>query len=469
MKPKQVITNTVWYGIIPQISTLLSILVLPLITPFLTPFDYGVHGIINSYSGLFLTLSVLGLNVHLTNSFYTHKKHFNFVWGRILAIMLISSAFFSLFYITILAFSLKEISGSIKVITIIGASFPILFQANKILANHFYPLVYKPKPLVVRNLISSLVGLSVLFVSVYYFKLGFLGWIFSGAISALLSFSFFVKPLWINQKISPVFTIKKIRLEKWLKISLPIIPHTLGFVLLTSSDRIIMQILGVSFDDIGIYSNGYQIGSYIIIISSAMITAVSPRIQEMYRSSNFNKLKSLFGFIQITGILGIFLFSSWMPQIYQLLIRNTELQEASSIALLICFSNIVYPFYNLISTPAFIEERTPKLLWLVLLPGIINVVLNLIFIPIFGYKAAVITTLASYWLQLIIPLFEGYFREKVETIFGSRYYPLLLLGLFSFVLVLTQFVVDWSLLNKIIVSILLISIYVLYFLRQKDF
>jgi O-antigen/teichoic acid export membrane protein len=469
MKPKQVLTNTIWFGIIPQISTLISVLILPLITPYLTPFDYGVNGIINSYSGLFLTISVLGLNVHLTNSFYTHKKKFNLVWGRILAIILVSSAVFSLLYAIILVFSLKEITGIVKVITIIGACFPILFQANKILANHYYPLVYRPKPLVLRNLITSLIGVITTFVCIYFLRLGFLGWVISAAVTALVSFTIFIKPLWIDENILPIFSVKKERLKKWLLVSLPIILHTLGFVLLSSSDRIIMQTLGVSFDEIGLYSNGYQIGSYITIITSAMITAVSPKIQELFRGNNFKQLKSLYLFIQISTIIGIFLFSVWMPQIYRLLIRNAELQSASSIALIICFSSIVYPFYAFISTTAFIEERTPKLLWLVLFPSIINIILNFIFIPIYGYKAAVFTTLVSYWTQLIIPLFEKYFKEKTILIFGSKYFPLKLLGIFVIILIISQIIVKFSISIKIIISISFLIFYFLYIRKQKDF
>lgn len=469
MKPKQVLENSIWFGIIPQISTLISVIILPLITPYLTPFDYGVNGIINSYSGVFLTISVLGLNVHLTNSFYTHKNKFNLIWGRILAVLLISSAISSLLYAFILVFSLREIKGIIKIITIVCACFPILFQANKILANHYYPLVYKPKPLVLRNLLTSLIGVTITFICIYFLKLGFLGWVISAAVSGVISFILFIKPLWIDEKILPIFSIKKERLRKWLKVSLPIIPHTLGFVLLSSSDRIIMQTLGVSFNDIGLYSNGYQIGSYIIIITSAMITSVSPKIQELFRSRNFKQLKFLFVFIQTTTIIGIFFFSIWMPQIYKLLIRNIELQEASTIALIICFSNIVYPFYAFISTTAFIEERTSKLLWLVLFPGIINIILNFIFIPLYGYKAAVFTTLISYWLQLIIPLFESYFRDKTVLIFGSKYFPVLLFVTFVIVFMIAQIVVGISIPLKIIITVVISILYFLFFRHQKEF
>lgn len=42
------------FGVMPKLASLVNLLLLPLITPFLTPFDYGIWGVITSYSGLLL-------------------------------------------------------------------------------------------------------------------------------------------------------------------------------------------------------------------------------------------------------------------------------------------------------------------------------------------------------------------------------------------------------------------------------
>lgn len=53
-----------------------------------------------------------------------------------------------------------------------------------------------------------------------------------------------------------------------------------------------------------------------------------------------------------------------------------------------------------------------QLLWLVFIPGLLNIILLLIFIPLFGYRVAVITTLISYWTQMFIPFSSGIIRSK---------------------------------------------------------
>lgn len=441
---------------------------MPLITPYLTPFDYGIIGIINSYSGIVGMIAVMGLNLHLTNSFYTHKNHFRKVWSRILGMLLISGLCFSVTYGAIMFLVLTQISGLVKLITILCACVPIALTANVTLAQHYYPLIYKPRPLVLRNLAASVVGLAVTFVTIYYLRLGFMGWVFGSAAAAITGFTLFIEPIWFHEQIKPTWNISRKRAVKWLRISLPIIPHSLGFVLLSSSDRIIMDWLDVSIDDIGLYSNGYIMGEYSIVIISAMIVAVVPRIQELYRESNFEKLRKLFFFCQTGALTVAMLLAMWMPQIYTLLVRNEQLWPAAWVAIFSCFSNAAYPFYSFISTAAFIEEKTKKILWLVFIPAALNIVLNFTFIPIYGYKAAIFTTLAAYWSQLAIPYFVGYFKHKTLLIMGNLRIPVILLLVLVSVTLFTYVASEISVFAKLIITVFILGGIFFYISKQKS-
>lgn len=66
-----------------------------------------------------------------------------------------------------------------------------------------------------------------------------------------------------------------------LKLSWPLIPHALGFVLLSSSSRIIMNLYQVSLEDIGLFSNGYMMGDYITIITTSLVVALVPQLQKL--------------------------------------------------------------------------------------------------------------------------------------------------------------------------------------------
>ena len=84
MSTRKVVTNTIYYGVVPKLTMLLSIVILPLTTPFLTTYDYGIYGAITAYTSLFVSIAPLGLNVHLTNSFFEYPRHYNLVWGRVI-------------------------------------------------------------------------------------------------------------------------------------------------------------------------------------------------------------------------------------------------------------------------------------------------------------------------------------------------------------------------------------------------
>ena len=75
MSTRKIVTNTIYYGVVPKLTMLLSIVMLPLTTPFLTTYDYGIYGVLTSYTSLFVSIAPLGLNVHLTNSFAEHTAH----------------------------------------------------------------------------------------------------------------------------------------------------------------------------------------------------------------------------------------------------------------------------------------------------------------------------------------------------------------------------------------------------------
>lgn len=469
MQVRQILANSIWYGIIPKLTVVINLILLPVITPYLTPFDYGIIGIITAYSGLIGLIAILGLNIHLTNSFYVYGSHFRKVWGRILGLLLLSGFLCAAIYGTILFFALTQITGLMKLIVIICACIPIALTANVTLAQHYYTLIYKPRPLVLRNLAASVGGLLITFVCIYYFRLGYIGWILGTAGAAIIGFMLFISPLWRQERILPNFSISRQRAVKWLKISLPIVPHSLGFVLLTSSSRIIMDWLGVSIDDIGLYSNGYIMGDYSIVISSAMIVAVAPRIQELYRSRNFPNLRRLYIFCQVIAVIVALIMAIWMPQIYQLLIHNEQLQPAAGIAVFICFANAVFPFYSFISTAAFIEEHTKTILWLVFVPATLNIILNLIFISIYGYQAAVFTTLAAYWSQLLIPYLIRYFRTTTIKIFGNLRLPLILLGVLLLAVTGAYFGSRMALMPKIGLTAGIGTACALYLIRQRTF
>lgn len=448
----QTLKNSFYFGVIPKITILINVILLPVITPYLTPYDYGVWGIISSYSGILLAIAPLGLHVHLANSFFEYKK-WNLVWGHILFLFLVSGTICAVIYIFIILGELKTLPFDIRFTVAICSSCTILLFGNTAIAAHLYPLKSLPKPLVFRNLCAGISGIFVSFLIIYIFRLGYWGFILGAMTSAIVGFLLFIPPL-LKEHIKPAIDRNRGRILNWFRISIPIIPHSMGFLLLSSSSRIIMSWYDIPIKDIGIFSNGYIVGDYITIVSTALVTSLVPQMQKAYRNRNFSKYRHLYYLCQSLVLISIFCFACWMPQIYELLIRNASFKDSVSVASYICFANALMPFYSFVSTTVFIEKKTFHLLWLVFLPGILNVILCSVFIPLCGYKAAIYTTLLSFWSQLLIPFLSAYHHTKITQWFGGRWKLLLLFLILVCMIFISSFVSKIFLVYKIVICLI---------------
>ncbi len=417
---KKIFGNTFAYGIIPRIPTVINLAILPIITPYLTLDDYGIWGIVSAYCNFFICLAPLGLHIHLANSFFEVRK-WKIYWGHIFYLLLLSGVICSILYIGFIMVELQYVPAWTRLLIALLSCGPILMFGTGTISSHLYPLLSKPLPLVLRNLVASLCTIAVTFIVVYYLRLGYWGWILGSFAGSLTGFILFGYALIKDEQIYPSKEHNLRRIRNWLKISAPAIPHTIGFMLLASSSRIIMSFYDVPLNDIGIFSNGYMMGDYVTVVSVALATALSPEIQRAYREKRLKDFCHIFYFCQMTALMFVFLVSCWMPEIYKLIMRNPNLQVAASIASLICYANVVNPFYNFLATVVFITKETKHLLWLVFLPGVLNVTLCLIFVPIFGYMTAVYSTLISFWSLLLIPFISRFHAKNVSEWLGTRW------------------------------------------------
>ncbi|MGK7649949.1 hypothetical protein ACSQ7D_08085 [Capnocytophaga sp. G1920] len=468
MRVKQLIVNTIWYGVVPKLVAILTILILPFITPYLTLEDYGIIGLINSYKGIAFGVATLGLHLHLTNSYFELGAKFKLLWRRLFFYILLGSFLTAFCLSVVYFFSLPITPIEKKILIIVLSVIPILFVSNETIVSHYYPLVFKPRTQVVRNLIGALASLVASFVIIRYFHLGYIGWIVGYAIAPIVVFILFIKPLYIDLKIFPQVDFKFHRIKNLLKISLPIIPHNLGHLLLSSSDRIIMDILGVSVVSIGLYSNGYQIGENANVVVLGVSVALSPVLQRIYREGNIKQMQYYYRLVNLIVSVFILLAMLWMKEFYSIFIKNDSFQPAYVIAILVCATYLVSStVYLYLSTSIFINKNTNKILYLVFYPALLNIVLNLVFIPIYGFKVAVYTTIFTYWLVFFLPFFFPSFKQMMREMIGTRKIMLegLLLNIFVLIVAFFAYKVAYGWKFLIVGIVALFSL--LYYKKNK--
>jgi O-antigen/teichoic acid export membrane protein len=465
MKIKQIISGTLWYGIVPKLSVLGYIVVLPLTTPFLSSSDFGLIGIISSYTAIASSISSLGLHIHLPNSFYELKENYKLLWRRLCFYFLVIGGIFSILLFFILYVVIRDAGPYPKVLIALLAAVPIFFTPSQQIPVNYYVLNQNPRALVSRNLIGSFLGIVAFFVSARVFRAGYISWLISSAVSSIVIFLIFIPRLWRNEKLYPVVDITFRRIKYLLKLSLPIVPHSLGHTLLSSSDRIVLSVSNVGINYIGLYSNGIQMAMHMKSIIDGLHTAISPNMQIAYRAKDLKELRRCFLLSQSLISIVIFLISLWMKEIYYFLIRNDEIRSSYMIASILCFSFAAQNFYAFISLPVFIKKKAATILWLVFFPAVLNIILNIIFIPLYGYMVAVVTTLISYWVVFFIPFFHPFYKRESIKIFG-KLSKILLIPLVHILLLGVVFcLAEINIFCKIIVT--LISGFALFLFGRK--
>jgi O-antigen/teichoic acid export membrane protein len=148
-----------------------------------------------------------------------------------------------------------------------------------------------------------------------------------------------------------------------------------------------------------------------------------------------------------------------------LLISNAELASAYLVTALIVFSYSYRPLYwGAVNLLGF-ASRTGQLWKISFSAGAINLGLNFAFMPVWGYKTAIVTT----FISLLFLGASGYRLKAFKELSKENYYPYAWLFAFIAGFVLLYFAVEWSWIVKIpLTVVILILMIVLVRQNMKD-
>ncbi|RPD45525.1 lipopolysaccharide biosynthesis protein [Paracnuella aquatica] len=458
---KRILKNSAIYGLLPQLSKIASFFVLPLTTPFLTGQDYGIIGVLSAYIGAFSIFHLLGFNVVVTNAFYHYPKQYKWYWRQTYGFLMLWSVVFIALLGLIIYYTLPNEARPYRWVIIAAKTIPLLlFGASDMLAGTYYRLNHNAWPIASRSLLAGFAGVALSYYFIAHLRLGYMGWIWSEFITSMFNGLLFLFPVLFQWKIIPIFNFKRRLIKKALKVSLPVVPHSYGSYLLNSSDRAVMERLNVSTQSIGLYSLAYNFGAYINTIANAMNQAIGPNLIELIKKGRWKEYEKLiFGF-QTFVVFICFTLALWIPQWLPFLVRNKELLQINYLLAIIIMSYSFKPIYIGCNQVVFYFEKTSVLWRITFIAGIANVVLNLIFIPIFGITAAAVNTFVS----LAYMAFAGFSFNHFKAYNKARLYPMPWLLFVIFFLGVALFFVSSNLLTKMLIQLFFITLLITGFL-----
>ncbi len=181
--------------------------------------------------------------------------------------------------------------------------------------------------------------------------------------------------------------------------NLPLVPHYLSQVVLSSSDRIMIERM-VSDSAAGIYSLAYSLALILTILNNALLQTLNPWVYQKIKSKEINKIAPI-AYASLIGIAVInLLLICVAPEIIKIF-APLEYYEAIWVVPPVTISVFFMYCYDMFAKFEFYYEKRFFITLASIIGAALNIVLNFIFIKKYGYIAAGYTTLACYILYAI--------------------------------------------------------------------
>ena len=184
-----------------------------------------------------------------------------------------------------------------------------------------------------------------------------------------------------------------------IRLAIPMLPHYLAGMILNQGDRVMIDRM-VGRSEVALYGVAYSVGMLAQIFVSAVNSAITPWLYAKVGSHKTDEIKKTSTFLVIAIAAVAMLLMLVSPEaIY--LFGSSKYADAVYVIPPVAASVYFIFLYSLLSFPQFYFERTAFLMQASLIAAAANIVLNYIFIGMFGYVAAGYTTLFCYIVYAI--------------------------------------------------------------------
>lgn len=397
MKKDNSFLDMILYGVSYALAPIMSIFLLPIITKLFDPSIYGdysyIKTIISMLSIIFLTwinpiiLRYLNRNnVDLktnTNSvsFLIQMCSLSFI--AISAFLIVSTRDLLMLFIA-LDFLFKSLAGFIYA----------KFKANGEVKKYF-----------INNILSVLCNYLVFF-ALLQFGVNSIVTIFVGTI--IYNFSFLIliftkkkKSLFLSQKLD------KYKILDVAKFGIPFVLINLSGTLLNNGDRIVirnMLVDGAKY--VGIYTVNYGVYAQIISVLIVIITSLIPSyLYPLYDKGEVGVYKSglsefISFFLMISTIINIYVMINFQNINYILMDEDYIIKSNLPVILIVAY--LFFGLYQLTANYFVASKKTHIISYFIIFSAILNLLLNIFFVPIFGFEFAAVSTLISFLVNFIV-------------------------------------------------------------------
>lgn len=446
---KILLKNIITYALGNFGSKFIGFILLPLYTHYLSVSDYGYLGLISvsvSFIIPIITFQIFdGLYRFLieVDSIEERKKVISSCFFKILKNLII----FNLLYLLLILF----VNFKYQFLILLQINFSIfaglfLQSARGLKKNINYSL---------SGVISTIVVSSISITLIVFCKMKVDGIIIAqifGSISVLIYLSLTLDIIkYINVKYLDSKLSKSI-----IKYSIPLIPNVMCWWIMNLSDRYMLSFFK-GIESVGIYTVANKFPSLLMFVNSIFYLAWQENAITNYKAKDKNQYyTNIFKVFMVLEFTAVFVLITSTKFIMNIMV-DAKFFIAWKYTLFLYFGAMFSAFSSFYGTGYQSSKETMGAFTTTIFAASINILINLIFIPIIGIQAASLSTMLAFlslWLMRLIQT-KKYFMIRINI------KQLLLLAIFSIIFSISIYITKISYLNEMffLFSIILFLIY----------
>lgn len=394
---KKLMANSFIFAIGNMGSKLISIILVPFYTYYLSTTQYGTVDLIMTTATMLLPIVSASIFEAVLRFIMDKEKSQKFVMTNTILIAIIG---------LLIAFSIYPILSFFNVFGnyLIFLYLILLLQIFERILAQYTRAIGKIKIFAINGILLTLAtGLfNILFLA--YFDFGMEGYFWGIIIANFISiiFMFIITKAYNDISFS---LIDKTMIKELLVFSVPMIPNSLMWWLINASSRyFILIFVGVGAN--GLFAVASKVPSLINIINQIFTQAWQISAIEEYK----NKNKSAFYtnvFTYLSSVL--FIGSSVVIVLVKILFLSffsATYYDAWIVVPFLLLGTIFSSFSAFLGTNYIVAKQTKGVFKTSVYGGLISLMLNVVFIPIFGIVGAGISSMISFFIIFIIRYYD---------------------------------------------------------------
>lgn len=447
---------SLWFFICGILQNGLSMISLPIFTNLLTTEQYGLNSTFFAWNDFIIILCTLKLSY---GAFDKGMINFEVNRDKMISSMLGLTTTISL----IILLGVTIFHNIIE--SIIGLSYVLLLSL--VICQIFAPALsfwmaknryeYKYKVFTIVTIVVSIVCMIVNILSVIYID-------YDKGLIRILSYQIIWTIIYIFFYIY-IFMKGKCYYNKevWifaLKFNLPLVPYFLSTLLLDKVTRIMIGYFDNNIS-VALYSVSYNIGRLLILLTAAIDASFTPWFYNKIKNKDLTGIRIIIINILLGFMLVNIIFILFAPELISLF-ATREYLSAIYIIPPVATSYFFVMIYGLISKIEFYYEKTKIIAKITIIAAALNVILNYLLIPLYGYLITGYITLICYIIMAFFHVIMANIiarEEKINEYFPWKIFIYLSIIMVSLTIIINQ-IYDLIFVRYFIILIMIVCLFI---------